>query len=311
MLWNGSDWTVAGGSNTTTLQDVYDNTVQTTGNANLVMGTGLIIHDSSSSPVNGTLLQVQNSTGGSLLTVNSAGSNPANVRIGNGSGNTLLTLDKASSAPSISDSSLIGSMYFDTTLGELQCYEASGWGACTAAPDTFVTLSPQFANAVTHGNGNGSLTTDLCSDSLNINDGTSSQPTICGTHETYNFYQWTSAQTSAQSKDIYVTYQLPSNFKDFVSGSTSLMGRTDSTDSSISYQVYKNNGSSGLTACGSSVSVSTGSKSSWQKATATSTADPSTCSFAAGDSIVFKISLSAQNNANAYVSNLGFTFSNH
>jgi len=106
-----------------------------------------------------------------------------------------------------------------------------------------------------------------------------------------------------------VTYQLPSTFKGFVAGSTSLMGRTDSGDSEISYQIYRDNGS-GLTSCGT-VSVSNGVQSSWQKAAAIGSADPSTCGFVAGDSILFRINLSAKGNANAYVSNLGFTFSNN
>jgi hypothetical protein len=97
----------------------------------------------------------------------------------------------------------------------------------------------------------------------------------------------------------------------FVAGSTSLMGRTDNTDSSVSYQIYRNNASSGLTACGSSTSVATGVETTWQKGTATSTADPSTCDFAAGDSVVFKIDVTAKNDANAYVSDLDFALSNN
>ena len=118
-------------------------------------------------------------------------------------------------------------MYYDTTLGELQCYEADGWGACGASPDNIVTISPEYTNAVMHGTGVGTMTSDLCSDTLNINDGSSGQPTICGTDETYNFYKWTSPQASTQTYSIYVTYQLPDTFKDFSSGSTSVMGRTD------------------------------------------------------------------------------------
>jgi hypothetical protein len=48
----------------------------------------------------------------------------------------------------------------------------------------------------------------------------------------------------------------------------------------------------------------------WDPGKATGTADPSTCSFAAGNSIVFKVSLAANSNANAYISNIGFSFAN-
>lgn len=243
----------------------------------------------------------------------SAGGTP-NVQIGDGEATgapTLFTVDKAASPPIVTDDSLLGSMYYDTTIGKLQCYEAKGWGSCGSSPDTFVTLSPEYSNTVTNGNGIGTMTTDLCSDTLNINDGSSAQPTICGSNETYNFYNWTSAQGSAQTKSLYVTYKLPSTFKEFAAGSTSLMGRTDNSDSTVSYQVYRNRPGSGLTPCGSTMSVSTGSQSSWQTKTASGSEDPSACSFAAGDSVVFKVNMIAANNANAYIANLGFTYSNN
>ncbi len=236
-----------------------------------------------------------------------------NVQIGggvNGGPTTLFTLDKGASAPIASDNdALLGSMYYDTTLGKLQCYEADGWGACGSSPDNVVTISPEYTNAVMHGTGVGTMTSDLCSDTLNVNDGSSGQPTICGTNETFNFYKWTSPQPTSQSYGIYVTYQLPSTFKVFSSGSTSLMGRTDSANSSVSYQIYRSD-AAGLTSCGSNVSVSSGVQSTWQIGKASGAADPSTCGFAPGNSIVFKINVSASSNANAYVGNLNFTFSN-
>lgn len=237
-----------------------------------------------------------------------------NVQIGggvNGGPTTLLTLDKGASAPIAGDNeALLGSMYYDTTLGKLQCYEADGWGACGSSPDNVVTISPEYNNAVLNGTGIGTMTSDICSDTLNINDGSSGQPTICGTNETYNFYKWTSPQASAQTYSIYVTYQLPSVFKEFASGQTSIMGRTDSANSTVQYQVYRNDSATGLTACGSTISVSTGVAGSWQTGIATGAADPSTCGFAPGNSIVFKINVIASQNANAYVGNLNFTFSN-
>jgi len=236
-----------------------------------------------------------------------------NVQIGTGSGTgttTLLTLDKASTAPVVSGDAMLGSMYYDSTLGQVQCYEAEGWGKCAASPDGFVTLSPEYSNAVMHGSTTGVMSSDICSDDLNINDGSSAQPTICGSDETYNYYNWTSPSVSNQTRSIYVTYQLPGTFKEFVAGSTSLTGLTDSDDASVDYQVYKNT-SSGLVACGSVVAVSTGTQTTWQKATATSTADPATCGFSAGDSIVFKINMTAKDDANAYASTLNFAFGNN
>jgi hypothetical protein len=237
-----------------------------------------------------------------------------NVQIGggvNGGPTTLLTLDKGASAPIASDNeALLGSMYYDTTLGKLQCYEADGWGACGSSPDNVVTISPEYTNAVLHGTGVGTMTSDICSSTLSINDGTSGQPTICGTNETYNFYKWTSPQATAQTYSVYVTYQLPSTFKSFASGQTSIRGRTDSSNATVQYQIYRNDSLTGLSACGPAVNVSTGSVSSWQIGVATGSADPSTCGFAASNSIVFKIDVISSLNANAYLGNLNFIFSN-
>jgi hypothetical protein len=237
-----------------------------------------------------------------------------NVQIGGGLYGgpvTLFTLDRGASAPiAANNDSLLGSMYYDTTLGKLQCYESSGWGACGSSPDNIITISPEYTNAVLHGTGVGTMNSDICSGTLHINDGTSSQPTICASNETYNFYKWTSPQASAQTYSIYVTYQLPNTFKSFTSSQTTLKGRTDSTNATVQYSVYRNNTGTGLTQCGTAVAVSTGSVASWQTGLATGAADPSTCSFSASDSIVFKIDVIASSNANAYVGNLGFTFSN-
>jgi hypothetical protein len=48
----------------------------------------------------------------------------------------------------------------------------------------------------------------------------------------------------------------------------------------------------------------------WQIGSASGATDPATCGFGAGNSIVFKIDVVASQNANAYVGNLNFTFSN-
>jgi hypothetical protein len=275
LLWNGSDWTVAGSSSSLNLQD-SDTT--------------------------------------SLFSATTNAGAASNVQIGTGTGTgtpTVLTLDKSASSPTVTGDAMLGSMYYDTAKGQVQCYEASGWGSCTAAPDDFVSISPEYTNAVVHPTGTGTLTSDLCSDTLNINNGTSGQPSVCSTNETFNYYDWTSTEVTGQTRSIYVTYQLPSTFKGFVAGATSLMAKTDSSDASASYQVYRNNASTGLTACGSAVSVSTGTQTTWQKGTATSTADPSTCGFVAGDSIVFRVDLTAANTANAYASTLDFAYSNN
>ena len=63
----------------------------------------------------------------------------------------------------------------------------------------------------------------------------------------------------------------------------------------------------GLTQCGTSTNIS--AVATWVKETAAGSADPASCSFDAGDSIVFKIRMTAKNDDSAFVSNLGFAYS--
>lgn len=239
----------------------------------------------------------------------------SNVQVGGGakSGSpTLFTLDKSVAAPtSTNHDALLGSMYYDTTLGKVQCYESEGWGQCGERPDTFVTLTPEYAGAVVSAPTSfGTFNSGFCSDALNVNDGSSSQPMVCGTNESNNFYELKSSYTPSTS-NIYVTYKLPSDFKEFVAGSTSLMARTAKAGSLVTYQIYRKTQNTDLSACGSAVSASTDVQSVWQIATASGSADPSDCSFEAGDSIVFNINLAPASSSSAYVSNLGFTYSSN
>lgn len=279
---------------------------------------------SSSSSIAGGSLSIQggdatigDADGGNIILSGGNGSGSGakgTVQIGDGNDSseaTLLTLDKSVSAPSVTNNSaLLGSMYYDTTIGKVQCYEADGWGSCSDSPDTFVTLTPEYSNAVTNGDGIGEFKSDFCSDSLNINDGSPSQAEICGTDETFNFYSWTSEELSSQEKNVYVTYKLPGNFKEFIPGSTSLMSMADDENAGVAYQIYKKT-DSGLIACGDLISATNQAQPGWTKSQADGLSDPSLCSFSSSDSIVIKISMSSKENSSAYISDLSFTFSNN
>lgn len=249
----------------------------------------------------------------SIVAQNTTGTqNTGVLRVGGVSsqGLTLLTLDTYAGTPfSGTNTALAGSMYFDTTQNKIQCYDGAVWGACGAAPDNIITLSPEYTGAVLNGTGIGTMTADFCSGTsgVNINDGTSGQPSICSASQTFNFYKWTSPQATPQTYSIWATYQLPSTFENFVNGSVSLIGRTDSANATVRYTAYRNAGGT-LTACGSATTVSTGVQANWQ--TVGPGTDLSTCSFAANNSVVFRIEVIASGGANAYVSNLNFQFSN-
>ncbi len=291
LLWNGSDWVIAGhvGSPGATQPDptvVESSAPEET----------MIIADGDTSEA--IAIETPEQTGGQST------SQPEPQT--DSDGILPFRLGRFSAAPIAEP----GTMYYDTTLGKVQCYEESGWGSCSDAPDTFVTISPEYKNAVMNGTDIGIISSDFCSGTLGINDGSNLQPTVCAEDETYNFYRWTSDEESSQTRSIYLTYQLPDNFKGFIAGSTSIMGRTDSDNASVNYQIYRDN-SSGLESCGAPVDVSTGLQSNWQKGLALDDSEPADCEFEAGDSILFRINLTAKRTTNAYVSNVNFIFRNN
>lgn len=301
LIWNGSDWAVAGLSGS-----AFQNfAMQGGGGEEFMMmsfsGDELTVDEGGESELNsGEESQV---TETQETPATSTPSEPA-------PSDNLTHLNKNASAPTGDPETLLGSMYYDTSLGKVQCYEAEGWGMCGASPDSFITISPEYSNAVMNGTDIGTISSDLCSDTLNINDGSPNQPAICGINETYNYYKWTSAEDEKQTRSIFVTYKLPASFNKFVPDSTYLMGKTDHDNSEVSYQVYRDN-SNGLTACGGEILVSNGVHTTWQQAKASKDdADPASCDFEPGDSMLIRINLSAKEDASAYVSNLNFAFTN-
>ncbi len=241
------------------------------------------------------------------ITLNTNNSN--NVQIGGGNKGgptTLFTLDRSNGAPiAANNDAYLGSMYYDTSSGRIQCYEADGWGACGAAPDNIVNLNPEYAGAVLNGSGVGTMTADFCSDdtALTVN------ATLCETGQAKNFYKWTSPQASQQTYSIYVTYQLPATFNGFSSDDTvQLVARTDSlTNAAVTYEMFKSTGSA-VTACGTETTVVT-TADTWQSVGINGN-EATGCSFTSGSAsnfIIFKINTKANSNANAYVSTLSFT----
>ncbi len=246
---------------------------------------------------------------------NDATTEPSHVQIGgglNGGPITLFTLDR-SSAPPVEDGNeaYLGSMYYDTTSGRIQCYEADGWGACGSAPNNFVNLTPEYAGAVLNGTGVGTLTADFCANEasvLEVNtaicDGTGNPGVVAG-----NYYRWTSPQATQQTYSIYVTYQLPAEFGQFSDNDTvRLTARTDHVSNGIvTYEMFRSEGGN-LYACGSETTVTT-SANTWQ--TVSINGDEATgCGFSAAsadNNVIFKINVKANSNANVYVGNLSFT----
>ncbi len=256
------------------------------------------------------------------LNVNLNNNNSNNVQIGGGNlggPTTLLTLDRSSGPPiAANNDSYLGSMYYDTTTGRIQCYEADGWGACGSSPDNIVTLTPEYAGAVLGGPGNvlgagaqtpgiGVMTSEFCSSEV----GTLVVGTLCANHEARNYYHWTSPQATEQVYSIYVVYKLPTTFKNFNDSNTiKLTALTDNTSNAkATLHVFKKN-AAGITTCGSSDQLINTTTGLWQQQTYDS-ADETTCGFAGGDNIVFKIDMKSKSSANIYVENLDFVYNNN
>ncbi|MGB4800469.1 MAG: hypothetical protein WBP03_03045 [Candidatus Saccharimonadales bacterium] len=256
---------------------------------------------------------------------NDTATTPANVQIGGGASGgqpTLFTLDQFAGPPmGAGNSSYLGSMYYDTTKGTIQCYQSTGWGACGNAPDDIITLTPEYTNAVLNGTGVGTMTADFCGNGggLSVNTG------FCASGEARNYYKWTSPQATYQSYSIYVAYKLPSTFKGFSSGTTKLTALVDNTtNAAVKYGIYRKASGGGLTSCSPEATVvgwngssANGTASTWTDGVAgttmsgTATIDPSACtSFVAGDTVIVKVTVTAQSNASAYVENLTFRYTN-
>ncbi|PID31806.1 hypothetical protein CR970_03855, partial [Candidatus Saccharibacteria bacterium] len=237
---------------------------------------------------------------------------PANVQIGGGATGgqpTIFTLDQFAGPPmGPGNNAFLGSMYYDTTKGTIQCYQESGWGACGSAPDQIITLTPEYTGAVLNGTGVGTMIADFCGNGAGLNINTS----LCASvGEARNYYRWTSPQPTSQTYSIYVAYRLPSTFKQFVPGTTSLTGQVNhASNAGVSYSIYRKAESGGLTSCSASADVINGGPiNNW--ITTAPTTDPANCSdLQANDTVIFKITTTARSGAYAYIENLTFRYSN-
>ncbi len=235
----------------------------------------------------------------------------SSVQIGGGSLGgpvTLLTLDRSAGPPiAANNNAYLGSMYYDTTTGRIQCYEAEGWGACGSPPDNIVNLNPEYAGSVLNGTGVGVMTADFCSNEtgvLEVND------TLCASGEARNYYQWTSPQATEQTYSIYITYQLPGTFNGFSSDDTvQLTGRVDSlTNAALTYQMFRSENGS-VSQCGTGETAVATSANVWQTVSINGN-EATGCGFtpnSANAFVIFKINMKSKSNANAYVSTLTFT----
>ncbi len=167
----------------------------------------------------------------------------------------------------------------------------------TSRPTKRVSLVPEFAGAVMTGDGTsntGTMTTDFCSASAlkNIN------PSVCATAgDEHNYYSWTSP-SGTNDYDIYVRYQLPSDFDGFSASDTiNMFGWRSTTSDKVELAVFNAAGGQ----CGSTTDINAANGSpattTWQETPMTGSentdANCNTTNMAPNSVIIFRIRVTA------------------
>lgn len=264
-----------------------DSNVQITASAGNT--SAFVLSNSSSKTVvtvdttNGKLVLGDTSTSGvtGALTFNT--SNNANtVTLTSGATSTGYTLTLPTAAPGANNYCLVSS-----TTGALS------FVACGATGGNYkVTLAAEYAGAVLTGDGGsntGTMTSDFCSGSSLRNIPSASNP--CGASEEHSYYTWVT--TAQNDYDIWVRWQVPSDFSDFAaSNAVQMYGwRTDSTATTeVDLSLYNASG----TQCGTTTNVATGTA-AWTQTSMSGTVTASGCSISAGDVVSFRIQMQANN----------------
>lgn len=170
----------------------------------------------------------------------------------------------------------------------------------TARQDVRLTINPEYPGAVLtpDGSGNtGTMTSDFCSGSsrLNIN------PSVCGANEEFNYYSWIGSG-GTMDYDIYVRWQVPSNFSAFQDASAIKMyGWRGTASEKVELAMFQSNG----TQCGSTTEINS-SNTTWQQTNLSG--DETGCSVSANDVVTFRIRLTASASGYARASNLQINY---
>ena len=207
---------------------------------------------------------------------------------------TLLVLDTKTDTGN--PTGVNGAMYYNSDENKFKCYQNSAWVDCIGSgggggiTSRRITLVPEYEGAVFTADGtgsnSGSMSSDFCSGTSLKSIPATSNP--CGASEEHNYYTWTSTDGNVADYDIYIRYQLPTDFNGFSSAtSINMFGwRTDATNNTVDLSLYQANG----TQCGTTTNVATGT------ATWTETAlagDETGCTFSANDVVLFKVKVTA------------------
>jgi parallel beta-helix repeat protein len=180
----------------------------------------------------------------------------------------------------------------------------------TARPTNTIRLAAEYAGATFTGDGTsntGTLSSDFCSGSsrLNINPMALGSPSTnpCAATDSYNYYQWTTSQGTAQDYDIYVRYQMPSDYDTGSLANLAIYGwGTTTASEQVTIALYSD--ASG-TACATSANAIT-SPGVWVQTTVSSPLGA--CTIVANDTVTFRVHVQAGQGNYARSGPISFTY---
>lgn len=155
----------------------------------------------------------------------------------------------------------------------------------TARQNVRKTLQPEYQGAVLTGDGSnntGTMTTDFCSGAsrLNINAG------VCAANDEHNYYSWIGSG-GVNDYDIYVRWQVPSNFSAFKDANAiNLRSWRSTVSEKVELAMFQQDG----TQCGSTTEVNN-TNTTWQSTNMTG--DETACSVSADEIVTFRIRVTA------------------
>jgi hypothetical protein len=183
--------------------------------------------------------------------------------------------------------------------------------AGTARPTNQITLPAEYPGATFTGdstNNQGSLASDFCSGSsrMAINPMVNGTPSTnpCAATQTFNYYQWTTTQATAQDYDIYVRYQMPSDYDTGSLANLSIWGwGTTTATEQVTVALFSD--ASTTTPCGTTTNAVT-SAATWVQVSAASPLG--SCTINAGDIVTLRVHVQAGQNNFARSGPISFSY---
>lgn len=173
----------------------------------------------------------------------------------------------------------------------------------TARPTRTVTLDPEYAGATFRGDGTsnlGSLSSDFCSNTASLSIDTTACPT---SGDVYNFYQWTTTETTAQDYDVYVRYKLPSDYSAGSMANLGVYAQSSSAASNVNLYMYDNTG----TTCATVLNTSYTAVPAWTQTVAASPIGSCT-GLVGGSYVTFKVRMFASTGSSSRVGPISFEY---